>query len=100
MFKKNVDPHSRSCFADKLAEKLKELIEICCQNLLYIQKLQKKAYNKGVKSRSYTPSKKVWLNSKYVKIKKNKKLKNKFFGPFQVFYVVEKQAYKLELSIK
>ena len=42
----------------------------------------KKAYNKGVKSHSYILGKKVWLNSKYIKIKKNKKLENKFFIPF------------------
>ncbi len=33
-------------------------------------------------------------------MKKNQKLENKFFGPFQVFYVGEKQAYKLELHIR
>ncbi len=40
---------------------------------------------------------KVWLNNKDIKTKKNKKLENRFFGPFCVFYAVEKQAYKLEL---
>ena len=44
--------------------------------------------------------KKVWLNNKYIKIKKNKKLKSKFFGPFQIIYAVEKSTYKLELPIK
>ena len=33
-------------------------------------------------------------------MKRNKKLKKTFFGPFQVFYIVEKQIYKLELSTK
>ncbi len=40
------------------------------------------------------------MNSKYIKTKQNKKLENKFFEPFQVFYVIEKQSYKLELSTK
>ncbi len=40
------------------------------------------------------------MNSKYIKTKRNKKLKNKFFGPFRVFHAVEKQAYKLELLTK
>ncbi len=44
--------------------------------------------------------KNVWLNSKYIKTKRKKKLKSKFFGPFRVFYTVGKQAYKLELSTK
>ncbi len=34
-FKEDVNPHSRSCLANKLAKKLRELMEICCQNLLY-----------------------------------------------------------------
>ncbi len=34
-FKEDVDPCSRSRSANKLAEELRELIEVCCQNLLY-----------------------------------------------------------------
>lgn len=30
LFKKDVNPRSKSCFANKLAEELKELIEIYC----------------------------------------------------------------------
>ena len=39
------------------------------KNLYHAQKLQKQAYNKGVKSKSYAPGNKVWLNSKYIKTK-------------------------------
>ena len=53
------NPYTRSRSAYKLAKELTELIKVCCQNLLYIQKLQKKAHNKRVKSRSYTPGKKI-----------------------------------------
>ncbi len=66
----------------------------------HAQELQKRAHDKEVKSRSYTPGEKVWLNSKYIKTKRNKKLESKFFGPFRVLHVVEKQAYKLELPSK
>ena len=62
--------------------------------------MQKKAHDKGIKSRSYALSEIIWLNSKYIKIKRNKKLKNKFFKLFQVFHIVKKQAYKLKLPIK
>ena len=99
-FKEDVNPHSKSRSANKLVRKLRELIEVCCQNLLYIQELQKRAHDKGIKSRNYAPGEKVWLNNKYIKTKKNKKLKSKFFGLFRVLHAVKKQAYKLELPTK
>ena len=73
------------------------MITVCQKNLHHTQKLQKWAYDKSVKPRSYAPSDKVWLNSKYMKTKCNRKLEAKFFRPFQVLYPVEKQAYKLKL---
>ncbi len=69
LFKEEIDPYSRFRLANKLADELRELMKICCQNLLYAQKLQKRIYNEGVKSCSYTPSEKVWLNNKYIKTK-------------------------------
>ncbi len=75
-------------------------MEVCCQNLLHAQELQKRAHDKGVKSHSYPLGEKVWLNSKYIKTKRNKKLESKFFGPFRVLHAVGKQAYKLELPTK
>ena len=74
LFKEDIDLRLRSCSTSKLAKELKKQIEIYYQNLLHIWKLQKKIYNKGVKSHSYATSKKVWLNSKYIKTKQNKKL--------------------------
>ena len=50
-----------------------------------MHKSYKKAHNKRVKSHSYVPKKKIWLNSKYIKTKKNKKLKNNFLDPFESF---------------
>ena len=96
-FEKDTDPRSRSKSADELSAELRDLMTVCRENLHHAQKLQKRAYNKGVKPRSYAPGEKVWLNSKYIKIKCNRKLEAKFFGPFQVLHPVEKQAYKLEL---
>ena len=99
-FKENVDLRLKSRSANKLVEELRELMEVCCQNLFHAQELQKKAHDKGVKSHNYALNKKVWLNSKYIKTKKNKKLKNKFFGSFQVLHTVGKQIYKQELPTK
>ncbi len=36
LFKEDVKPRSKFCLTNKLADKLKELIEIYCQNLLHI----------------------------------------------------------------
>ena len=70
-FKDIIDSCSRSCSANKLAKKLRKLMDICQQNLLYAQKLYKKAYDKGMKPQNYTLEEKVWLNSKYIKTKQN-----------------------------
>ena len=96
------DVNSRFYFksADELSEELKELMIVYCKNLHYTQELQKQAHDKRVKPRSYALSKKVWLNSKYIKIKYKQKLEAKFFGLFQVLHPVGKQVYKLELARK
>ena len=99
-FKENTDPCSWSKSADKLLPKLQELMTVCRENLYHAQELQKWAHNKGVNPRSYAPNDKVWLNSKYIKTKRNRKLEAKFFRPFRVWHLVGKQAYKLELPKK
>ena len=73
---------------------------VCRENLHHAQELQKRAHDKGVKPRSYASGNKVWLNSKYIKTKQNRKLEAKFFGPFRVLHPIGKQAYKLELLRK
>ena len=100
LYKENVDSYSQSKSADELLAELRELIIVCRENLHHAQKLQKRAHNKGVKTRSYIPGEKVWLNSKYIKTKRKWKLEAKFFGPFQVLLSIKKQAYKLELPKK
>ncbi len=35
LFEDETNSHLKSCLANKLAKKLRELIEICCQNLLH-----------------------------------------------------------------
>ena len=99
-FKEDVAPCFRSCSANELVKELRKRMDIYQQNLLHAQKLQKRAHDKGVKLRSYTPDEKVWLNSKYIKIKQNRKLKAKFFGPFRILHPVGKKLYKVNLPNK
>ena len=87
-YEEDIDPHSRSKAADELTEELRNLMAACRKNLQHAQELQKRAHNKGIKPRSYALGKKVWLNSKYIKTKRNRKLEAKFFGPFRVLHPV------------
>ena len=96
-YKEDVNPYSRSKVADKLTEKLRNLMATWRENLQHTQELQKRAYDKETKPRSYAPGEKVWLNNKYIKTKRNQKLEAKFFRSFRVLHLVSSQAYKLEL---
>ena len=63
-YKEEVDPCSLSKLANKLSIELREQIVIYCKNLHHTQELQKRVYDKGVKTWSYASDKKIWLNSK------------------------------------
>lgn len=99
-FKDKTNQHSKFCSINKLSKKLKELILICLHNLFNTHKLQKQTYDKDVKLWCYILANKIWLKSKYIKIKPNQKLEIKFFSFFQVIYLVSKQSYKQKLSSK
>ena len=73
------------------------MIIVCQENLHHAQELQKQAHNKRVKPRGYASGEKAWLNSKYIKTKRNQKLEAKFYRLFWVLHLVRKQAYKLKL---
>lgn len=67
-------------------------MNIYCQNFLYTQDLYKLANDKRVKPQNYALSKKVWLNSKYIKSKQNQKFETKFLGFFE-YYIKEKNKF-------
>ena len=96
-YEEDINSRSQSKLADELSAELRELMIVCRKNLHHAQELQKWGHDKGVKPQSYAPGNKVWLNSKYIKTKRNQKLEAKFFGLFRVLYPVGKQVYKLEL---
>ena len=73
-YEEDINLHSRSKAANELTEELRNLIAAYREKLQHAQELQKRAQGKGIKPRSYAPSKKVWLNSKYIKTKRNRKL--------------------------
>ena len=97
LYKEDINSRSQSKSADELSAELRELMIVCQENLHYAQELQKQAHDKEVKPQSYFLGERVWLNSKYIKTKRNWKLEAKFFGPFWVLHPVGKQACKLEL---
>lgn len=70
-YKEDINLCFKSKSANELLSKLQELMTICYENLQHIQKLQKQAHDKNTKLKNYAPSNKVWLNSKYFKIKQN-----------------------------
>ena len=90
LYKEDVDFRSQSKSADELLAELRGMMLVCQENLHHAQELQKRAYDKGVKSWSYTFGEKVWLNCKYIKTKRNRKLEAKFFRPFRVLHPIEK----------
>ena len=96
-FEEDTDPRFRSKSADELSAELRDLMTVCRENLHHAQEFQKQAHGKGVKPKTYALSDKVWLNSKDIKTKRNRKLEAKYFGLFRVLHPVEKQTYKLEL---
>ncbi len=99
-YKEDVNLRFQSKSADKLATELRKLMIVCKKKLQHAQELQKWYHDKPAKPKSYVPGEKVWLNSKYIKTKQNRKLEAQFFKPFKVLHPVEKQAYKLELLKK
>ena len=48
-YKQDLDPCSKSKTAKKQSFKLQNLMAFCQQNLHHAQKLEKQAYNKGIK---------------------------------------------------
>ena len=58
-FEENTNPRSKSKLADELSVELRDLITVCRENLYHAQELQKQAYNKDVKPKSYILDNKV-----------------------------------------
>ena len=59
LYEEKIDSHFKSKLADKLSVELRELMIVCQKNLHHAQELQKRAYNKSVKPRSYALGDKI-----------------------------------------
>ena len=94
-YKEDLVPRSKSRTAIELFFELQKLMTVCQQKLHHVKELQKRGHNKRVKPHSYAPGEKVWLNSKYLKTKRNHKLEAKFLGLFRVLHPIDKQAYSI-----
>lgn len=70
-FMDKIDYCLKFCLAHKLTKEMKNLILIYQLNLLYTQKIQKKALDKDVKTCNYALGKKILLNGKNIKLKQN-----------------------------
>ena len=81
-YEEDLDPRSKSKTAEELSSELRNLMAVCQQNLHHAQELQKQAHDKGVKPQSYASGDKVWLSSKHLRTKWNRKLEAKFLGLF------------------
>lgn len=95
-WKNETNSYSKSHSIHELIKKLKKLIIICYKKLLYFPNLKKKHV---IKRQAYELfiGKKISVNNKHIKTKRNDKLKNKFFKLFYVLYCMSKQIYKPRL---
>lgn len=88
-YKKNINSYSKLKTVEELSWKLFQFIIVCQENIYHTVKLEKSSNNKYAKRKSYTPGNNVYLNNKYIKTKRNRKLKAKFFCSFRVLHLVE-----------
>lgn len=93
----DVDPKSRSRAAVDNAKHLATLMGVCKEAILAAQETQATYANRHRKSREYSVGDYVWLNTKYIRTKRNRKLEFKNFGPFLITHVIGKQSYRLKL---
>ena len=96
-FEKFANFKIKSKFAKKHVEKLIELMKILKVNLTHAQKQQVKYKNAKTKLKNFDVKSYVNVNEKNIRIKRNKKLKWKFFESFKMFDTIKNQTYWLDI---
>ena len=81
----------------KHVEELIELMKVLKVNLIYAQKQQIKYKNAKIKLKNFEVNSYVNVNFKNIRIKRNKKLKWKFFESFRMLNTIENQAYRIDI---
>ena len=71
---------------------------VCKKIMLAAQQSQAEYADEYRKLRDYKVDGYVWLDTKYIRTKRNRKLEFKNFGPFLITDVVDSQSYQLKLS--
>ena len=84
-------------FVKKYVEKLIELMKILKINLVYVQKQQIKYKNAKIKLINFDVNNYVNVNVKNIRIKRNKKLKWKFFESFKILNTIKNQTYRINI---
>ena len=96
-FEKFANFKTKSKFAKEHVEKLIALMKILKINLTHAQKQQIKYKNAKTKSKKFDVKDYVNVNDKNIRIKRNRKLKWKFFESFKMLDTIENQTYRLEI---
>ena len=89
---------AKSKSAKEHAEELAELMKVLKANLAHAQEQQAKYKDAKTKLKNFDVGSYVNVNGKNIRIKRNKKLEWKSFGPFKVLDTIGDQAYRLDIS--
>ena len=96
-FEKFANFKTKSKFVKKHVEELIELMKILKVNLVHAQKQQIKYKNAKIKLKHFVVNSYVNVNVKNIRIKRNKKLKWKFFESFKVLNTMRNQTYRIDI---
>ena len=99
-FEEFFDSRIKSVLVKQHAVHLSKLIEMFQKILNHVQIRQKKYANVRMKFMKYVIDDHVWLRSKNIRTKRNRKLEWKQFESFEIFDKIDKQVYKLVLSTR
>ena len=99
-FEELFDSRAKSVLVKQHAVHFSKLIEVLQKILSHAQTKQKKYADARMKFMKYAIDDHVWLRSKNIRTKRNRKLEWKQFESFEILDKMNKQVYKLALSTR